>query len=204
MAPRGVSAAEALAQQARTLELQGKFFWSQPAPGIFWVQLAGFHHYITGLRDLKGDATLVLAADEIEVQRAAQRQSHLWRYDASCDCVRDEGNEIDATLQTWRRRLRDMDLTAAFSLSDNGVVSWSFGPYERGGYAVINGGIFGKLPVARDGGIRTGLREFEVIVRFDSPEGWTTYSAPIAVDFSQSSETKWSRSSPPTARDDLP
>ena len=102
---------------------------------------------------------------------------HLFSYDSGCQCMQD----ISAALPDRRAAFvaanrPDAPLTAEF-LYQNGLMSWKFGPYETGEFHVVSE-VMGRLPVPVEiEGLRiTVAQDTPIHIRYQSPEGWITYS----------------------------
>jgi len=83
-------------------------------------------------------------------------------------------------------------LYAEFHYEDD-VLAWEFGPYETGTYRVIIADGLQAFVVPRRDSFQLAATVLEVRVRYDSPEGWRTYSDPIALDFSSRPRERWER-----------
>ncbi|HKD10459.1 MAG TPA: hypothetical protein VKE50_00215, partial [Thermoanaerobaculia bacterium] len=52
------------------------------------------------------------------------------------------------------------------------------------------------FPVPRDGGYQTSPGVLSLMLRYQSPEGWTTYSPQLTIDFQASPRYRWERRGP--------
>lgn len=190
--PRSLEARAAVADAAAELERQGQFLAHAREPLVFWPDLGGFHHYLTGLQAIGLGAMVELAADEQDVAELTRHKLPVWRYDAGCRCI-ERLTDPAAALAPWRRRVRMESLSVRFSADGKGLVSWDFGPYTDGRYFVINRQRFGRLALPPVGQLRTGLRQFSVVVRYDSPQGWSTYSDVLQLDLSEPASVRFDR-----------
>lgn len=78
---------------------------------------------------------------------------------------------------------RDMPLTWQFRYRD-GALFWTFGPHTTGRYRVLLGNGLQAFDVPRQDAFRLpDLPGLSLRIRYDSPEGWTTYSPEIALRF---------------------
>lgn len=186
-------AAPAVLAQAQIQEVNGLFYWDYPKEAVFWVDLKGFHHYIAGLRWLKKDERIRVVTDEIELADMDWRTTSIWSYDNACACVKNMKDDIKSRMDDWRSRLRKAPLDVNIRLTDDGVITWRLGPYTDGRYFGINSQVFGTLPLDNDGASRTALRKFPLVVRYNSEEGWITYSDPLQVDLASTTEFNWNR-----------
>lgn len=84
-------------------------------------------------------------------------------------------------------------LRAEFHHRDEALF-WRFGPYETGRWSVIFGGGMQAFAVPREEGFRlAGVPGLTLRVRYESPEGWVTYSPEIALDFARQPNLVWHR-----------
>jgi hypothetical protein len=127
----------------------------------------------------------------------------LWAYDPDAGRLRDVTGELPALRQSHCRSIRwDAPLEASFRRG-GGVLAWELGPSRAGGYAFLLEDGRMRYEVPRRGAFRredldlAGLR-----VRYDSPEGWVTYSPPLPLEPGRSG-LRWRRgvdgSPPPPA-----
>lgn len=78
---------------------------------------------------------------------------------------------------------RDMPLTWQFRYRD-GSLFWTFGPHTTGRYRVLLANGLQAFDVPRQDAFRLpDIPGLTVRIRYDSPEGWTTYSPEIALKF---------------------
>jgi hypothetical protein len=118
----------------------------------------------------------------------------VWEYDV----VRRDVVEITRTLPAIRRRhcsaIRETaPLAASFDYRD-GILHWVFGPHERGRWRVVFGDGVQAFDVPRRGAYRLpDVPGIAIRVRYDSPEGWTTYSPDLALDFVHHPRYEWKR-----------
>lgn len=77
----------------------------------------------------------------------------------------------------------DAPLSATFDYRDSALF-WTFGPYERGQYRVLLANGVQAFDVPRTDGFRLpDMPGITLRIRYISPEGWTTYSPDLAIDF---------------------
>ncbi len=113
-------------------------------------------------------------------------------YNEACQCMRDSEKKINTLLTEWRENEReDAPLTLSYKYVNN-TFSWSFGPYGDGTYHIISNTL-GITEVPRAGSQRVNLDLYEYfILRYTSPEGWTTHSTSQTIH--ESAEEKlWER-----------
>ena len=82
-------------------------------------------------------------------------------------------------------------LSGRFAWSAAGLF-WELGPYEAGRYALVMEDGVTVVPVPRRAGYRVPQAALELRIRYVAPAGWTTYSAPIALERG-GPERRWRR-----------
>jgi hypothetical protein len=135
-----------------------------------------------------------------------------WFYDDSFLCSSALGNkrvfewadarrgvvEVTARIPDFARRwcssLRtDRPLRAEFHHRGE-TLFWHFGPYDDGRWTVVLGGGVQAFVVPRQQGFKlAGVPGLSLRVRYDSPEGWVTYSPDIVLDFARHADYVWHR-----------
>ena len=71
---------------------------------------------------------------------------------------------------------------------------WHFGPYENGRWRVVLGGGIQAFDVPpEDGFSLPGVPGLALRVRYQSPQGWVTYSPELVLDFAKKPEMVWER-----------
>jgi hypothetical protein len=87
----------------------------------------------------------------------------------------------------------DAPMRAEFRHRDERLF-WCFGPYGEGRWTAILGGGVQAFEVPREDGFHLpGVPGLTLRIRYDSPEGWVTYSPEIALDFARQPEHTWNR-----------
>jgi hypothetical protein len=128
-----------------------------------------------------------------------------WFYDDLYLC---EGRGTGLTFVSWRPDTRAVEpmipeprcgqarvapMTLAFHHRDDKLF-WTFGPYGDGGWHVImDDGRQSFAVPAEDGFHLPGVRALSLRVRYDSPEGWRTYSPVLALDFAREPRLTFTR-----------
>lgn len=139
-----------------------------------------------------GSPSAAWAYDEIDLCPAPGR-FRVWEYDERADRVVDRSAEVPAICASWRRRLRaEAPLSATFRSSPP-LLTWSLGPYGQGRYALVFDEGAGLLVVAPQGGYQSPPARFDFRVRYESPDGWITYSPLLVADFQRRPVLAWSR-----------
>ncbi|HEX8409287.1 MAG TPA: hypothetical protein VF883_10500 [Thermoanaerobaculia bacterium] len=74
------------------------------------------------------------------------------------------------------------------------TLHWRFAPYRDGRWSVVVAGGMMAYDVRPADGFRlTGVPGLALRVRYESPEGWVTYSPEIALDFARQPDLVWHR-----------
>jgi hypothetical protein len=106
--------------------------------------------------------------------------------------------EITSALPSIARRhctsmRNSAPLSASFDYRDDSLF-WTFGPYPDGKYRVLLGDGVQAFDVPREAGFRLpGMPGISLRIRYDSPQGWFTYSPELALDFVRQPRLNWSR-----------
>ena len=121
--------------------------------------------------------------DEIDLARLNTDSLWVFLYDDASRSLKEVPGGVTSICSEWKGKLRENPISVAFDYAD-GVVSWQLGPYEKGQYSIITYGEHGSKMMIPP----SGFRRKEIIdpllfrVRYDSPEGWTTYSPLMQFD----------------------
>lgn len=71
---------------------------------------------------------------------------------------------------------------------------WRFGPYAEGRWRVVLGGGLQAFDVPREDGFSLpGVGALALRVRYQSPDGWVTYSPELNLEFAKKPELTWAR-----------
>ncbi len=105
-------------------------------------------------------------------------------YSADCGCVQEASAEMLEQFRQSVGDLREAPLNIALQAGQT-QLSWQLGPYEAGEYRIVSP-ILGSSPLPIKGSLmynRHMLKEFNhpFILRYTSPEGWTTYSPELSL-----------------------
>lgn len=119
----------------------------------------------------------------------------LWNWDAAQRKV----VEITASMPDLRRRYCDAirkqaPLTAEMHAAGR-TLHWTLGPYSNGRYFIVLGDGIHSVEVPPVGGFqlkRVGTMTLRL--KYESPEGWITYSPELAMDFTRAPSFRWARS----------
>jgi len=117
--------------------------------------------------------------DELQLLPFDLKEHQVLTYSPQCRCLVDITPAVIAQMQKWRESLRNVPLDV-FASHSGYQYSWKFGPFDTGSYSVLEKTL-GKASLASQGSIRILTRLGPMVVRYDSPEGWTSYSKPFQV-----------------------
>jgi hypothetical protein len=135
-----------------------------------------------------------------------------WFYDDSFLCgPGDDGKQIYEYIETQKQVLEvtaripdfartfcnsireDVPLWAEFHHQKERLF-WRFGPYEQGRWtAILAGGVQAFEVPRQDGFYLPNMPGLALRIRYDSPEGWVTYSPEIVLDFAKQPDFTWHR-----------
>jgi hypothetical protein len=135
-----------------------------------------------------------LLVDEIDLAEVDLSQTEVWAYDEHCGCMQNVSEVVPGVLAKWQSRRAVKPLSIAIQYR-NHLLSWQFGPYKDGIYSVVNGQWMGKLQAPATGQRRTTLPApaYNFFIRYDSPEGWVTYSPPLTFTPTRETSLIWQR-----------
>lgn len=118
----------------------------------------------------------------------------VWTWDPAERRVED----MTATLPRLRRRhckaIREQAPLTVEMHAAGRTLHWTLGPYRKGTYSFVLGDGLQAFPMPVNGGFqlrRAGALSLRV--KYRSPEGWTTYSPELKMDFTRSPSFRWAR-----------
>lgn len=131
--------------------------------------------------------------------RAAIRA--LWAYEAEAGRLVEITSELPVLRRSYCSGLRrHVALAADLRSGPDGVLAWSLGPYEDGAWAFVLDDGLERFDVPRRGGFRLGETDrLTLRVRYESPEGWVTYSQPLTIELGAGTPVRWRRGVPAVA-----
>lgn len=182
-------------------ETQGQFIWNNDFRKVMFAtqDLGGGFWYASGLLSLRQFVNSTYPAprivvDEIELEQVDIERAEVWAYADTCVCMRDITVNVPEILSRWRSKRQLRPLFATFHYH-NRVLSWTLGPHQSGEYRLVDGSYLGRLPFTPVGQriLAIPRRTYTFYIRYDSTEGWVTYSDLLRVDFALSQEVSWSR-----------
>ena len=114
------------------------------------------------------------------------------------DPVRARVEDVTSSLPRLRRRhcsaIREgAPLTVEMHAAGR-TLHWTLGPYPDGKYSFVMGDGIQAFPMPAHGGFQ--LRRVATLslrVKYQSPEGWITYSPELAMDFTRNPSFRWAR-----------
>ena len=131
-------------------------------------------------------------ADDIYLCGADKPRGRIWEYDESAGQVRDvTANALKAAVR-YCSSLKVAPLWARFE-SANGGLFWTLGPYKEGTYSLVLEKGVEAFTVRRNDGYRITPRLLSLMVRYESPDGWVTYSPVLTMDFNVATKFRWQR-----------
>ncbi len=125
----------------------------------------------------------IVVYDEIDLARLNKGSLRVFVYDDSSKSLKEVPGGIAGICSEWKEKLRKGPISVVFGY-EQGVVFWVFGPYSKGQYSIITYGDSGTKMIIPS----RGFRRKEIIdplifrIRYDSPEGWITYSPMLRFD----------------------
>ena len=101
----------------------------------------------------------------------------------------------DALCTAYASTIRESAPLSLAMTRENGVLSWTFGPYAEGRWAVLLGEDLVRYDVPRQGRILPFLPDDLVVtLRYESAEGWRTFSPALPFRSTNgSTRLQWSR-----------
>jgi hypothetical protein len=118
--------------------------------------------------------------------------SKVWGYDVRRKAVVDVTAPFLDSAETYCRNLRSAALSADFAYRDGSLV-WKLGPYDKGRYSFLLDDGVERFDVRREDGYRNGSPRLDLRVRYESPEGWVTYSPELHLDLADAKDLRWER-----------
>ena len=132
--------------------------------------------------------------DDYFLCTAAPLPKRAWEYEPSRRAVIEITSALPSIAKKHCGSIREQaPLSASFAYRD-AALFWKFGPYTEGKYRVLLANGVQAFDVPREDGFRMpDLTGISLRIRYDSPQGWTTYSPELALDFKRQPRLNWSR-----------
>ena len=173
------------------------FFYDMPANGLLRDPALTGHDMgeLNWLRDhvrkIPGGSVFY---DDLYLVTNDIRDKRVWQYNKQRRAMEEITIDVPAIVQRHHRITRmDAPLSAHFRLEDE-TLHWQLGPYDRGQYSALFGNGIQAGPISRRDSFRfAGASTITLRIRYDSPDGWITYSPELTLDFSKQSTFDWSR-----------
>jgi hypothetical protein len=118
----------------------------------------------------------------------------VWEFSPRRRAMTEITSSIGSIARRHCRSIRDRAPLFAEFQYRNAALFWRFGPYDRGRYRVLLGNGVQAFDVPRIDGFRLPEMSGLILrIRYDSPEGWVTYSPDLALDFVRKPVSRWER-----------
>jgi hypothetical protein len=150
-----------------------------------WMKENVFHR-LRGGRWFQDDLYLCLHREPL---------GRVWGYDQGMRRVVDVTARIPALRDRFCSSIRwDAPLSASFHDSE-GALRWNLGPYEQGEYSFLMGDGAAVFEMPRSAAFQMQERAPVLLlrVRYESPEGWVTYSPELRVPLVEGAGVRWRR-----------
>jgi hypothetical protein len=183
------AAAERMSIEARSfLEMRDGDFLRQPR-----IPAAAMNE----LRWLKEDALGLPRgarwfADDLFLCEHSERVSRMFEYRDATRRVSEATADLRRTSAAYCGSIREAALEADLAWRD-GDFSWQLGPYADGRWSIVYGDGVERFDVAPRDGYRHHASVFNLRIRYESPQGWLTFSPNIPLDFRASPRVHWKR-----------
>jgi len=163
------------------------------------------------LRDPLGPPSSMAELAWLKTDVLRKRPGALWFYDDLFLCVHPEAArvwswdpigwrvaDVTPSVPALRRRhcsaiRRRAPLTLEMHAAGT-TLHWTLGPYREGRYFFIFGDGLQAFQMPAVGGFQLKqARSLSLKLKYESPQGWMTYSPELAMDFTRSTSFRWSR-----------
>lgn len=187
MANQGWKIRQGLRSVAEGFEAHGRFIMEADQDDVLLPSAQFGNWFTAGLswlrKNMLDEQPPMVVYDEIDLARLNTDSWRIFRYDDRSRSLKEVPGGVPGICSEWKGKLRENPISVEFDYAD-GVVSWQLGPYEKGEYSIITYGDSGAKMIIPP----RGFRRKEIIdpllfrVRYDSPEGWITYSPLMQYD----------------------
>jgi hypothetical protein len=178
-------------------EAQGRFLWAASSDRIFLIS-PPFHvaRFVAAIKQkLAGAGSAPIVIDDqadLEIQTrlglaagAARSNATVWAYNESCRRMEEITGEFRRRQAESQARVLEAALRVDLRFVGHDM-RWRLGPYAQGNYLMVRlaeGRVLDRVWFApQDQRDATGGGVFDFFMRYDSPEGWTTYSPVLRFD----------------------
>lgn len=129
-------------------------------------------------------------------QGPGQPRARVWGYDPVARRVEDMTGQVPALRRRYCSSIRrDAPLSLEIHAAGPRALYWHLGPYREGRYAFVFGDGVQAFEMPATGGFQLKqVGRLSLRVRYESPEGWITYSPELDLDFTRQPSYRWARS----------
>ncbi|HVG07136.1 MAG TPA: hypothetical protein VNM67_05480 [Thermoanaerobaculia bacterium] len=118
----------------------------------------------------------------------------VWTWDPAQRRVEDMTASLPRLQRRHCRAIRERAPLTVEMHAAGRTLHWTLGPYREGTYSFVLGDGLQAFPMPANGGFQ--LRRAAALslrVKYRSPEGWTTYSPELKMDFTRDPSFRWAR-----------
>ncbi|HSU83820.1 MAG TPA: hypothetical protein VLR69_15470, partial [Thermoanaerobaculia bacterium] len=133
--------------------------------------------------------------DDLYLCLHREPMGRVWGYDPAVRRAADITTRIAVLRKQFCSSIRwDAPLSASFQDS-GGALRWDLGPYREGKYSFLMGDGVAVFEMPRSAAFQMQERAPFLLlrVRYESPEGWVTYSPELRVPLVEGEEVRWGR-----------
>ncbi len=125
--------------------------------------------------------------------------ARVWGYDPVARRVEDMTSRVPALRRRYCSSIRHgAPLSVEIHASGPRALYWHLGPYREGRYAFVLGDGAQAFEMPASGGFQLKqVGRLALRVRYESPEGWVTYSPELDMDFTRQPSYRWARPARP-------
>lgn len=124
----------------------------------------------------------------------ATRPERLWQYDEAIGKVRERTAEIHHEVARFCASVRPEAPLKVELAHGQDTLRWDLGPYQDGRYWLLLTDGIDAIEVPAHAGFQVlGLTSVTVRVRYTSPDGWSTYSPWLRLDFARRQRLRFAR-----------
>lgn len=174
-------AVQNISQRAYKQQVMDQPFWVGDEGWLLWVPEESVYQHIKGIENIREftqhtHGTPQFIYDEIQLHHLAQHPQSIQRYDEVLHRYVDYEQQLPKTLAAWCGSLRQAPLAVDVNYNEsNHFLNWAITPAQAGTYRLISvGGSAITIPVT--GRARIHIENPQFYIRYNSPEGWVTYS----------------------------
>jgi hypothetical protein len=118
----------------------------------------------------------------------------VWTYDAKTKSIVEITSRVQEVTKRYCGSIRnDVPLSVRFRFVEPALF-WDLGPYEKGKYTALLADGFQAFEVPSKEALNIpGISSLPIRIRYDSPDGWTTYSPRFDLDLKHQPNFEWHR-----------